>query len=331
MGGFGWGGVLVFLLMMFFGIMGMIAYAKDPVSYDTFEKYYYLAFFDLLLPLPPGWHVVVLIFITALAASSIDSLQNGLNSVCYRDALKLGCPPHLLATVLVVVVNIPAIYMASKKFEILGLFLVADLVCAAAVFPVFLGLQRTDKLGGLLPAPTELGSFLGIISGLGSVLVNGHINGAAGFQYFWLDNGAICSLCGPETMISFIITPLVGGFFTYVFTHLSLWILGKDRARRPVFEHFTGDFDKDIDSEDENDASLKVKEILDLDDDSDIKTSGKNKETMKQAPPTESRPTHIIDFESQELSQSMMAGADTNTNTDMTTKKQDDDEKDKDG
>merc|ERR1712238_217190 len=115
----------------------------------------------------------------------------------------------------------------------------------------------------------------GIISGLGSVLVNGHINGAAGFQYFWLDNGAICSLCGPETMISFIITPLVGGFFTYVFTHLSLWILGKDRARRPVFEHFTGDFDNDI----------------------DIKTSGKTEDTREQAPPTESRPTHIIDFE----------------------------------
>merc|ERR1712238_601551 len=177
----------------------------------------------------------------------------------------------------------------------------------------------------------------GIISGLGSVLVNGHINGAAGFQYFWLDNGAICSLCGPETMISFIITPLVGGFFTYVFTHLSLWILGKDRARRPVFEHFTGDFDKDIDSEDiDNDASLKVKEILDLDDDSDIKTSGKTEDTMEQAPPTESRPTHIIDFESQELSESMMAGAGADTDMNMTTKKmttkkQDDDEKNKDG
>merc|ERR1712161_175575 len=295
MGGFGWGGVLVFLLMMFFGIMGMIAYAKDPVSYDTFEKYYYLAFFDLLLPLPPGWHVVVLIFITALAASSIDSLQNGLNSVCYRDALKLGCPPHLLATVLVVVVNIPAIYMASKKFEILGLFLVADLVCAAAVFPVFLGLQRTDKLGGLLPAPTEVGSFLGILSGLVSVLVNGHINGAAGFQYFWLDNGAMCSLCGSETMISFIVTPLVGGVMTYVFTHISLLILG-DRARRPVFERFTGEFDKDIDSDEDdddnnNDASLKVKETLDGDNEDMLKTSGKTKD---MEPAMESRPTHIL-------------------------------------
>jgi len=49
--GFGLGSVLVFFLMMFFGIMGMISYANDPESYDTFSKYAYLAFFDLLLPL----------------------------------------------------------------------------------------------------------------------------------------------------------------------------------------------------------------------------------------------------------------------------------------
>jgi len=297
----------VFLMMMFFGIMGMIAYAKDPVSYDNFEKYYYLAFFDLLLPLKNGWHVLVLILVTALAASSIDSLQNGLNSVVYRDALKLGANPHVLATTLVVIVNIPAIYMASLNFDIIGLFLVADITCAAAMLPVFLGLQRKDKLGGLLPAPTELGSFFGIISGLGSILVNGHINGAVGFQSFWLDNGAMCALCGTETMISFIVTPLVGGLMTYVFTHISLLILG-DRARRPVFERFTGEFDKDIDSDEDdddnnNDAPLKVKEILDVDDEDMLKTNGKAKD-MEQA--MESRPTQILDYPSQELSQSTM-------------------------
>jgi len=233
-----------------------------------------------------------------------------LNSMCYRDALKLGYNPRVVATVLVVVVNIPAIYMASKKIDIFGLFLVANLVDAAAVLPVFLGLQRNDKLGGLLPAPTEVGSFLGILSGLVSVLVNGHINGAAGFQYFWLDNGAMCSLCGSETMISFIVTPLVGGVMTYVFTHLSILVLGKDRARRPVFERFTGEFDKDIDSDNDNDddnnndASLKVKEILDVDDEDMPNTSGKTKD---MAHAMESRPTTILDYPSQELSQSMMA------------------------
>ena len=37
--GFMLGSVLVFLLMMFFGIMGMIAYANDPQAYDNFEKF----------------------------------------------------------------------------------------------------------------------------------------------------------------------------------------------------------------------------------------------------------------------------------------------------
>jgi len=234
--GFFVGSILVFLLMMFFGIMGMIAYANDPVSYDNFDKYSFLAFFDLLLPLGNGWHIVVLIFVTALACSSIDSLQNGMNSIFYRDALKAGFNPNITAYVLVAIVNIPAIWLASRKFEVLGLFLVADIVCATAVLPVFLGLQEEDKFRGILPAPTELGSFLGILSGIITVIVNGHLNGFTGFEYFWLKNGGICSLCGIETMISFIVTPIVSGIMTYVFTHLDILVRGKTRARRPVFE-----------------------------------------------------------------------------------------------
>eukprot|EP00536_Pseudo-nitzschia_multiseries_P005336 jgi/Psemu1/254402/estExt_Genewise1Plus.C_990054 len=244
--GFALGSFFVFLLMMFFGIMGMIAYANDPESYDAFEKFPWLAFFDLLLPLGNGWHVIVLIFITALAASSLDSLQNGLNSVFYYDTLRAGCNAHATASVLVVLMNIPAIWLASKKISVLGLFLVADLVCATAVLPTFLGLQETDKLGGLLPAPTEGGAFLGFVSGIVTVLINGSINGQGGFQYFWLRNEGICALCGPETMITFIVTPLVAGVMTYVFTHLDILIRGKEGARRPIFQL---PFDKDNEDE----------------------------------------------------------------------------------
>merc|ERR1711935_756046 len=241
---------MVFMMMMFFGIMGMIAYSKDPVNYDNggFDedgnivgKVAFLAFFDLLLPLGNGWHIVVLIFITALAASSLDSLQNGLNSIFYRDSLRLGIDAHLTASCLVVLMNVPAIWIASLQYSVISLFLVADLVCATAVMPVFLGLQETDKLGGLLPAPTELGAFLGIISGLATIFINGSINGAHGFAYFWLPNDGICALCGAATMISFIVTPLVSGIMTYVFTHLDLCIRGKEGARRPLIDI---DFDK---------------------------------------------------------------------------------------
>jgi len=234
--GFGLGSFMIFILMMFFGIMGMIAYSKDPVAYDTFEKFSYLAFFDLLLPLGTGWHTLVLILVTALCASSLDSLQNGLNSIFYRDALRLGFNAQVTASVLVILMNVPAIWIASLKMSVLALFLVADLVCATAVLPVFLGLQEADKLGGLLPAPTELGAFLGIISGIVTVLVNGAINEAGLFQYFWLNNGGICALCGKETMITFIVTPLIAGIMTYVFTHVDLLIRGKEGARRPLIE-----------------------------------------------------------------------------------------------
>jgi hypothetical protein len=228
--------------MLFFGIMAMIAYAKDPVSYDNFEKFAFLAFFDILLPLGNGWHIVVLIFVTALATSSLDSLQNGLNSMFYRDAVRCGYNAHVVASVLVLVLNFPAVWIASMKLSVIALFLVADLVCATAVLPTFLGLQETDKLGGLLPAPTELGAFMGIISGFAAVLVNGSINDVNGFAYFWLPNNGICALCGPKTMITFIVVPLVSGIMTYVFTHLDILLRGKERARKPIFEF---EFDKD--------------------------------------------------------------------------------------
>jgi SSS family solute:Na+ symporter len=253
--GFALGSFLVFLLMMFFGIMGMIAYANDPEAYDNFEKFSYLAFFDLLLPLGNGWHIVVLIFVTALAASSIDSLQNGLTSVFYHDLVRVGWNPKLLTRVLVVLVNIPAIWLASKKFYVLELFLVADLVCATAVFPTFLGLQETDKMGGLLPAPTELGAFMGIMAGFATVLVNGAVNDAEGglFQYFWLRNDAICALCGSKTMTSFILTPTISCIMTYVFTHIDIAVRG-ERARSPIFEFA---FDKEDDETDDAPKKLE--------------------------------------------------------------------------
>jgi SSS family solute:Na+ symporter len=152
--GFLLGSVLVFFLMMFFGVMGMIAYANDPESYDNYDKWAFLAFFDLLEPLQNGWHIVVLILVTSLAASSIDSLQNGLTSVFSHDLVKMGWSPKWVTRALLFAINVPAIYMASKKFDVISLFLVADLVCATAVFPVFLGLQTTDSM--FLKAPTEL-------------------------------------------------------------------------------------------------------------------------------------------------------------------------------
>jgi len=231
--GFAMGSVMVFLLMMFFGVMGMIAYANDPEAFDNGDKFSFLAFFYLLEPLKVGWQILTLILVTSLAASSVDSLQNGLSCIFSRDLVKIGWHPKWFVRCFMVIINVPAIYLASEQFDVIALFLVADLVCATSVFPVFCGLQTKDI--GILKAPTELGAFLGCISGIVAVLVTGKINNADGgiFEYFWLRNGAICTLCGTETMVSFIVTPLVSLVMTYVFTYLDVMIRG-ERSRSPL-------------------------------------------------------------------------------------------------
>lgn len=261
--GFIGGSILIFMLMMFFGIMSMVAYAQDPEAYDAWEKFSFLSFFDLLAPLAPAWHIITLILVTSLAASSVDTLQNALMSSFSSDLIRLQQhygfneeAPKWIARVLIVILNIPAVYMGAMAFDVLSLFLVADLVCACAVLPVFFGLMSEDK--GPIAAPTELGAFLGTICGIFTVVVIGVVVDAQGglFEYFWLKNDAICALCGSKTMITFIITPISGGFFCLFFSKLDVMLRG-DAARKPIFA-FAGD---ELPQKEAADEGAKNKEV----------------------------------------------------------------------
>lgn len=259
--GFATGSAMVFLLMFFFGIMGMISYANDPGSFDAFEKFAYLSFFYLLENSPTGVNYLVLILVTSLAASSIDTLQNAILSVFSHDILAIPlCTDTKIGNfsmgtyttrVLLFVMNIPAVILAARRVDVLTLFLVADLVCATAVFPLFLGLISEKKLGGIFTPITEAGAFLGIMSAMAAVLINGAILGVTEardmfggllgtgpFAYFWLANGDICALCGSKTMITFIVTPIAGAVGAIVFSHLDILIRGEESARKPIMEIF---------------------------------------------------------------------------------------------
>lgn len=251
--GFAVGSFLVFLLMMFFGIMGMIGYAKESQAYDNFEKFAYLAFFNILEPMEQGWHILVLIFVTSLAASSVDSLQNGITSLLSSDLLKISSNPELIKWMnraILVGVNIAAVVKSAERYDVLGLFLVADLVCATSVFPVFLGLLNPDKWGYL--APTEWGAFMGCIGGIAAVLVIGVIVDSETyaknpFEYFWLrDASALCSLCGTNRMWTFIVTPIISLVTTVVFTFIDIQVrtIKGVNPRAPIVE-FSFDKKKD--------------------------------------------------------------------------------------
>ena len=270
--GFFLGSFMVFLLMMFFGIMGIIAVANDPESYANYSKLAYLAFFDLIQPLGAGWNYLVLILVTALCASSVDTLQNGIISVFSHDILSIPRCTKKVTSIprvgdisygrvstrtLLLVIQIPAIYMAAERRDVLSLFLVADLVCATSVLPVFFGLITEPKLNGLIQPPTELGSLLGCVCGVFCVVVNGLIldfdkavNPYTGevyeegiFSYFWLTNGSICALCGSKTMVTFIITPCVGGLGCILFSNLDHAIRG-EAAKEMLFKKFFKSLEK---------------------------------------------------------------------------------------
>eukprot|EP00756_Hemistasia_phaeocysticola_P025114 Hpha_TRINITY_DN15988_c2_g9::TRINITY_DN15988_c2_g9_i1::g.70409::m.70409 len=256
--GFMGGALLIMPVMMLFGVFGMLAYAKDPAGYDSFSKLAYLSFFDLLKPMAKGWKVLVLILITCLCCSSVDSLQNALASVFSRDITqqKLSVNWSRLA---VVAFNIPAVIMASgHNHSAVELFLVADIVCCAVAPALFMGLIKETgwkKCGPIsipMLAPTELGAFLGGLGGLGTIMVLGSpsfydsgdaVNPFTGKKYaaypfssFWLvtgDSDQVCALCGEQVLVYFILAPVFGFLLTVFFSGIDLMIRG-ERAKQPI-------------------------------------------------------------------------------------------------
>ncbi|HZG37701.1 MAG TPA: Na+/proline symporter [Nodosilinea sp.] len=112
------------------------------------------AFFSLIQALNlPGWvSMAVLVLVLALVMSSLDSLLNGIASVFTTDLLRIF--PHRPASgilqitrLLMVVVGLPAILIAARGYNVLYLFLLADLVCAGALFPVLFGLYSRRLTG----------------------------------------------------------------------------------------------------------------------------------------------------------------------------------------
>ncbi len=209
-----------------------------------------LTYFDSLfyifsLPLKQGWHVLVLIFVTSLAASSVDSLQNGITSILSSTFVKyFSAKPGLikwLNRAILVIVNIIAVVKSAQRYNVLGLFLVADLVCATAVFPVFLGLINPETARIKSLAPTELGAFVGCIGGIAAVLIIGcvvdyDLYGSKPFEFFWLNvENQLCALCGTTRMWTFIITPIASLVVTILATFLDLTIRGEESARQPLF------------------------------------------------------------------------------------------------
>ena len=150
--GFGIAGATVVPVIVIAGLLGIIAVGKGLVDHDA-QASVSVALFSLVQEVMPTWAVVVVLLLAlVLVMSSLDTLLNGIASAVTSDLARFkpdfsGAILLRYSRALTVVLVVPAILIASQGYSVLYLFLIADMVCAAAVFPVFWGLY-SERFGG---------------------------------------------------------------------------------------------------------------------------------------------------------------------------------------
>ncbi len=129
--------IIILPIVFLMGFSGLIAVSQNETVIPD------LAFFSLILK-ENGIQLSIIIVILAisLTVSSIDTLINAVSSLIIVDGNKVfkGRQDYLkFSKQIIIILSIIAFIVASKGLSILYLFLLADLLCCAAVMSVFYG------------------------------------------------------------------------------------------------------------------------------------------------------------------------------------------------
>ena len=143
-------GLVVIPVIFLMGLFGILAVGMDAAENPS------VAMIAFVKEVMPFWALVVLLVLgLVLVMSSMDTMLNGITSATTADLAIFSQSDDssnslvmLRASRLITVATvIPAIFVASQGYSVLYLFFIADLVCAAAVFPVFYGLYSRHLSG----------------------------------------------------------------------------------------------------------------------------------------------------------------------------------------
>ena len=156
---YGLAGIVVIPMVLIAGLFGLIAISSGIAGESAS-----VALFVVVTDILPGWMtLLILVLAIALVMSSMDTLLNGIASTITSDLAQLKTnwtAPRLLRSTrwTTALIAIPAIWIASQGYSVLYLFLVADLVCAGALFPVFYGLfvRRFTGTGAVVSTVTGI-------------------------------------------------------------------------------------------------------------------------------------------------------------------------------
>ena len=201
------GGGMTVAVVMVIGGLGMLA-AMSGVELGNPP----MPFFALLGNAPSWLGLVALVLAVTLVASSVDTLQNAIASLLVSQHEQQG---RSLTTArwLTVALMVPVVVIALQGLSVLRLFLVADLLCAAIVVPVLLGLWR--RMSAVAAIAGGLAGLLGAV--LPGWVANGSL--AAGLMAATFPNGIptlgpfLGALCA-STLVS-VGLAMVGRFRTH--------------------------------------------------------------------------------------------------------------------
>lgn len=161
--GFLLGGLFVAPVIFIMGLFGL-AFAGLNADGDSS-----IALFSIVMPSLPLWFAIALIPLgLALVMSSADTVISAVSSLIAVDLRRLI--PHAstttlmtLSRTLIYLLAIPVLIASSQGYSVLYLFLLADLFCSAAAFPVFFGLFNRRYNGRIATLSTIGGLIAGII------------------------------------------------------------------------------------------------------------------------------------------------------------------------
>ena len=155
--------IIIIPIVFFMGISGIIAISLDSAVNPD------LAFFSILLKDKTEFlSVIIIILAVSLAISTIDTLVNAISSLVVVDGKNLYGDPKKrdflrLSKIFIIILSVISLIIASKGFSILYLFLLADLLCCAAVFTVFYGFYQKNFKERNAIISILIGLFLGLL------------------------------------------------------------------------------------------------------------------------------------------------------------------------
>ncbi len=153
--------IVIVPIVFMMGFTGLIAVSQNSnVTPD-------LAFFSLLLKEQSHiLSIVVIALAIALTVSSIDTLINAISSLIIVDGnkiIKFKGDYLKLSKFIIILLGIITFFVASKGLSILYLFLLADLLCCAAVLTVFYSFYTRSLNEKNAYISISLGLFAGLL------------------------------------------------------------------------------------------------------------------------------------------------------------------------